>query len=210
MASSRGLSTMYAPSKLPQIFLDESVSYISEVDTIHVDIFGIILRFLQSCLRCKIWSAVGRTWQKWHWVYSSLITLISSHFFQATCKWYTHFQEIEDTNARQFVQFVSSSFLCVWLITQFAYPLVPSIYPGYQGSGEQGNGGCIAPLPFKRGATGAEVPFYNYIIGHFMVYQNRIETNLLQLFAHPENAQGFYMIPVIIFEVNIVAKLKHA
>jgi len=35
----------------------------------------------------------------------------------------------------------------------------------------------IAPLPFQRGETGAEVPFYKIIIGNFMVYQDRIETN---------------------------------
>jgi len=38
-----------------------------------------------------------------------------------------------------------------------------------------------------------------------MVYRYRIETNLLQLFAHPKNSEGF---SVIIFEVNIVAKEK--
>jgi len=30
---------------------------------------------------------------------------------------------------------------------------------------------------------GAEVYFHNSIIGNFMVYQDRLETNLLQLFA---------------------------
>ena len=39
-----------------------------------------------------------------------------------------------------------------------------------------------------------------------MVYQARIETNFLQLFAHPENSEGFSIISLIIFEVNIVAK----
>jgi len=29
------------------------------------------------------------------------------------------------------------------------------------------------------------VPFYESIIGEFMAYQNRIETNLLQLLAPP-------------------------
>jgi len=43
-----------------------------------------------------------------------------------------------------------------------------------------------------------------------MVYQDQLETNLLQLFAHAESSQGFSIISVIIFEVNIVAKRKQA
>jgi len=42
-----------------------------------------------------------------------------------------------------------------------------------------------------------------------MVYQFRIETNLLQLFAHRENSDVLYD-SVIIFKVNIVAKQKQA
>jgi len=45
------------------------------------------------------------------------------------------------------------------------------------------------PLPFQKGATGAEVPFHNSTIGEFMVYQDRLETNLLRLFGHPENSE---------------------
>jgi len=30
--------------------------------------------------------------------------------------------------------------------------------------------------------------FYDRIIGNFMVYKDRLETNLLQLFAHPQNS----------------------
>jgi len=37
-----------------------------------------------------------------------------------------------------------------------------------------------------------------------MVYQDRLETNLLQLFGHPENSERFFIISIIIFEVNIV------
>jgi len=43
----------------------------------------------------------------------------------------------------------------------------------------------------KGGETGAEAPFHNSIIGNFMVYQDRVEVNLLQLFAHPENTECF-------------------
>jgi len=54
------------------------------------------------------------------------------------------------------------------------------------------------------------VPFHNRIIGYFMVYQDRLETNLLQLFPHPENSELFSIICAIIFEVNIVAAQKQA
>ena len=66
--------------------------------------------------------------------------------------------------------------------------------------------GRISPCPFIRGGTGAEVPFYKIFIGNFMVYQDRIETNLLQPFAHPEISERFSIISCIIFEVNIVAE----
>jgi len=40
------------------------------------------------------------------------------------------------------------------------------------------------PCPFESEATGAKVPFHYRIISNFMVYQDRLETNLLQLSAH--------------------------
>jgi len=43
-----------------------------------------------------------------------------------------------------------------------------------------------------------------------MVYQDRLEINLLQLFGHPDNSQRFSIISVIIFEVNIAAEHKQA
>ena len=50
-----------------------------------------------------------------------------------------------------------------------------------------------APCPFIKGTAGAEVPFHECIIGNFMVCQDRIETNLLQLAAirAPRNQNGF-------------------
>jgi len=41
-----------------------------------------------------------------------------------------------------------------------------------------------------------------------MVYQDRLETNLLQLFGRPENSEWFSIISVIILEVNIVDDQK--
>jgi len=41
-----------------------------------------------------------------------------------------------------------------------------------------------------------------------MVYQDRFETNLLQLFEPPETSDWFSIISSITFEVNIVAEQK--
>jgi len=43
--------------------------------------------------------------------------------------------------------------------------------------------------PLKKGAMGAEVPFYDTIIGKFMVYQDQLEINLFQLFGRPNNSE---------------------
>jgi len=43
-----------------------------------------------------------------------------------------------------------------------------------------------------------------------MTYQDRIETNLLQLFAHLESSEWFSIISGIIFEVKIVDEQKQA
>jgi len=57
--------------------------------------------------------------------------------------------------------------------------------------------------------TSNTIVFHNSIIGNFMVYRDRLETNLLLLFRHPENSEWFSKISVIIFEVNIVDEQKH-
>ena len=69
--------------------------------------------------------------------------------------------------------------------------------------------GGIAPLPYwKGGSTGVEMPFHESAICNFMAYQDRIQTNLLQLFTYPGNSEWFSIISVIICEVNIVVKQK--
>ena len=70
--------------------------------------------------------------------------------------------------------------------------------------------GGIASLPFQQGATWAEVPFRNSVIGNFMVllYQDRLEANLLQLFVHAKNSEWISIISAIVFEVNVVAARK--
>jgi len=60
----------------------------------------------------------------------------------------------------------------------------------------------------KKGAKRAEASFHNSIIGHFVVYKDRIERNLLQQCGHPENSEWFSVVSVIMFEVNIVAEQK--
>jgi len=49
--------------------------------------------------------------------------------------------------------------------------------------------GAFPPLPIQKGETGAGAPFHNSIISNFMVYQDRLEIDLLQLFGHPENSE---------------------
>jgi len=63
-------------------------------------------------------------------------------------------------------------------------------------------------LRFGKVTNGADVPFHNSIIGIFVVYQSRIETDLLKLCAHPENSEWFSVISVVICEVEIVAEQK--
>jgi len=67
------------------------------------------------------------------------------------------------------------------------------------------------PLTFHKGGTWAEVPFYKSIICNFMVYQDAIETNLLQLLAHTETSECFFCINSgISFELNIIGEKKQA
>jgi len=42
------------------------------------------------------------------------------------------------------------------------------------------------------------------IIGNFMAYQDRLETNVFQQFANQENSEWFSIISVIVFEINII------
>ena len=70
--------------------------------------------------------------------------------------------------------------------------------------------GALSPCPVIKGATGAAVPFYENIVSNFMVYQDRIETNLLQLFAHLETSDWFSIISGIISEANILDEQKQA
>jgi len=61
-----------------------------------------------------------------------------------------------------------------------------------------------------RGVMGAEVPLHNRTKRNFAVYEDRLETNLLQLFVQPKNSEWFAIISAIIFEVNVVAAQKQA
>jgi len=57
-----------------------------------------------------------------------------------------------------------------------------SLEPETPESGEMT--GALPPCPIIRGSTGAEVLFHNSIIGHFMVYKDRLETKLLHHFSY--------------------------
>ena len=63
-----------------------------------------------------------------------------------------------------------------------------------------------APCPLNWVQRGHRCPSHNSTISNPMIDQDRLETNLLQLFAHTENSEWFSIIFVISFEVSIVAK----
>jgi len=54
------------------------------------------------------------------------------------------------------------------------------------------------PPAFSKGEQWDEGAFSNNSIGNFMIYQDRLETNLLKLFAHLENSEWFSIVSVII------------
>jgi len=70
--------------------------------------------------------------------------------------------------------------------------------------------GGTSPCPSEAGVTGAQVSLHNRIKRNFMIYQDRLETKLLQLFVHTQNSEGFSLILVVSFEVNIVAEHANA
>jgi len=45
--------------------------------------------------------------------------------------------------------------------------------------------------PLKGGATWAQVALHDNVISNFMIYQDRLETNSLQLFARTQNSEWF-------------------
>jgi len=57
------------------------------------------------------------------------------------------------------------------------------------------------PRPFKKGVA---KPFH-FINGDFIVYQDQLETNLLQFFSHPSE-----WLSIIIFYVNTALEQKQA
>jgi len=63
-----------------------------------------------------------------------------------------------------------------------------------------------SPLPFERGGNGGQVPLHDSIISNVMIYQDRLETNLLQLFAPTYSSEWSSIISVICFEVNIASE----
>ena len=49
--------------------------------------------------------------------------------------------------------------------------------------------GVLSPLSFDKGAMRATLPFHKSIIANLMVYQDGLETCLLQLFARDETSE---------------------
>jgi len=65
-------------------------------------------------------------------------------------------------------------------------------------------------LLFQNGATGLEASLHKIVMGNFIVCQDRIKRNLLQLFAHPGHSEWCSIVSVIIFAVDIVGERKQA
>jgi len=67
----------------------------------------------------------------------------------------------------------------------------------------------LPPALLKWGQRGRMCLFsQQYHTGSFMVCQNHLKTNLLQLFAQSEVSECFSIFSVIVFEVNIIAEKK--
>ena len=52
-----------------------------------------------------------------------------------------------------------------------------------------------------------DASLHDIVIGNFMFYQDRLEANLLQLFAHPENSEWFSVI-LLLFLRSTVSEQK--
>jgi len=61
--------------------------------------------------------------------------------------------------------------------------------------------GVLPPVLLK-----GEVRFHNKTICNFMVYKNGLETNLLQLFAHPQNSELFSISSAIILRSTFLLR----
>jgi len=78
------------------------------------------------------------------------------------------------------------------------------------------NGGALrghrphCPLKGGGGQPGHRCLYITDFISNFMICQDRLETDLLQLFAHTYSWEWFPIIAVISFEVNIVAEHVNA
>jgi len=87
---------------------------------------------------------------------------------------------------------VKNLLLITWNLRDYASYCLP-------GTPESGCMMGALPPALSQGGTRADVPFYKSIIGNFMVDQNWLETNLLQLIVHPETSDWFSIISGIIF-----------
>jgi len=81
-----------------------------------------------------------------------------------------------------------------------------SLDTGTQGAGARGH----YPQLFHKGRNGGGGVFYKSIIGSFMVYPDRFEINLLQLFAHPKIQNGILKFMVLFLKpASLLTRNKH-
>jgi len=81
-------------------------------------------------------------------------------------------------------------------------PLHNSIISNFRDAGEGGNDGVL-PLPLWEGGNRGRRAFHNRLTKNCMVFQDKLETNLLHLFAHSQNSEWFSINFAIIFEEKI-------
>jgi len=112
-------------------------------------------------------------------------------------KWSYQYESLDKAAAVQ-----SAAFLYLQhshFMLQYSHSIHPAVLPR-----EKWTNYMPRYLPFRKGSNGADVSFHNNIIGNFIVCQDRIETDLLKLCAHPENSEWFSVISVIIVEVKLL------
>jgi len=69
---------------------------------------------------------------------------------------------------------------------------------------------ALPPCLFNRGQRGRNCLFIQYqTVGDFMVYQNRLEKMLLQIFAHPENQKFFHILLIFLRSTMLLHRKKH-
>ena len=91
---------------------------------------------------------------------------------------------------------------CKWATALSILVIIVYFFSYSQGHAE--SGGLASPVLSKGGGDNFSSQYHMEFHGQ----QDLVETNLLQLFTHPQHSEWFSTLSVIIFEVNSVAEQK--